>query len=509
MVDFPHSPMIKYDPDQEATWARMFDYFKSKGFVPDQNSAPPASSDNSRRTTMADRRAPISPRMLGQNAYYPETTTDYWAQDRDPDYYSHLSDAALRVAPLLPTTAMMGRAGEGLAAIGRTAGPYIRGKVQEYLPSPNPTPLATTESGSVPSVGGPAAGMPSTEFAASSAGASGYPSWLRDAADTVGKVFRTTGFRGPQDTGDSLSSRAPAVTPDDLFDMRVPLPPRRPDFYSDQKRYPSAEDYANYKAQQARSAVTSTPTTPVVPPPTRRPNLPSDQNRNYQSNNRPVLPAPKSMNAPTEINWGNSSGPEGSAADFFRADKAMRDAQAAGQNTIGMASGGPVDRASRIAREKAAPCHHGIINMAVGGRTDHIPMNVLEGSYVLPADIVSGLGEGNTLAGTKIINSMFHTGPYGTKVPSFSASPRFPAAPPHTYQREAQSPPAAANGGRIHRKPVPIIAAGGEYVIHPDVVAHLGDGDMDKGHEYLDHFVKYVRKETAKTLGSLPGPRRD
>ena len=50
MVDFPHSPMIKYDPDQEATWARMFDYFKSKGLVPDQNSAPPASSDNSRIT---------------------------------------------------------------------------------------------------------------------------------------------------------------------------------------------------------------------------------------------------------------------------------------------------------------------------------------------------------------------------------------------------------------------------------------------------------------------------
>jgi hypothetical protein len=447
--------------------------------------------------------------MFGQNAYLPETTPEYWAQQNDPDYYSHLSDAALRVAPLLPTTAMMGQAGNGLAAIGRMAAPYIRGKVQEYLPSPSPTPLATTESGSVPSLGGPAASMPSTEFAASSAGAGGYPSWLRDAADTVGKVFRTTGFRGPQDTGDSLSSRAPAVTPDDLFDMRVPLPPRRPNFSSDQNRYPSAEDYANHKAQETRSAVTSAPTTPVIPLPPRRPNLPSDQNRDYQSNNRPVLPAPKSMNAPTEINWGNSSGPEGSASDFFRADKAMRDAQAAGQNTTGMASGGPVDRASRIAREKAAPCHHGIINMAVGGRTDHIPMNVLEGSYVLPADIVSGLGEGNTLAGTKIIDSMFHTGPYGTKVPSFSASPRFPAAPPHTYQREAQSPSAAANGGRIHRKPVPIIAAGGEYVIHPDVVAHLGDGDMDKGHEYLDHFVKYVRKETAKTLGSLPGPRRD
>jgi hypothetical protein len=235
----------------------------------------------------------------------------------------------------------------------------------------------------------------------------------------------------------------------------------------------------------------------------------------YQSNSRPVMTQmqgplqPGQDRGPVHVNWGNSSGSEGSAADFFRADQALRAAQDAGRDVTGYAGGGHVDRAMRMAHQNAAPCHHGIINMAVGGRTDHIPMNVLEGSYVLPADIVSGLGEGNTLAGTKIVDQMFSTGPMGTKIPNFRANPRFPAAPPHTYQTEAQIPKTAAGGGRISRKPVPIIAAGGEYVVHPDVVERLGNGDMDKGHQYLDNFVKYVRAETAKTLRGLPPPRKD
>lgn len=148
--------------------------------------------------------------------------------------------------------------------------------------------------------------------------------------------------------------------------------------------------------------------------------------------------------------------------------------------------------------------------MAVGGRTDHIPMNVLEGSYVLPADIVSGLGEGNTLAGSKILDNMFHSSPYATKTPNFKANPKYPSAPP--TGGTTTNTPARAAGGRStspKSKPVPIIAAGGEYVVHPETVTQLGKGDMNAGHEYLDNFVKYVRAHTAKTLQNLPGPRKD
>jgi hypothetical protein len=172
--------------------------------------------------------------------------------------------------------------------------------------------------------------------------------------------------------------------------------------------------------------------------------------------------------------------------------------------------GGPIHGPHMAAG--GTPCHSGIINMAVGGRTDHIPMNVLEGSYVLPADIVSGLGEGNTMAGSKILDAMMRTGPAGVKLPSFRASPRFPEP---TYTAPKQNPYAppkvAARGGAMESnlRPVPIVAAGGEYVVSPDVVTALGNGDMNRGHEYLDNFVKYVRSHLVKTLSKLPGPRRD
>jgi hypothetical protein len=197
------------------------------------------------------------------------------------------------------------------------------------------------------------------------------------------------------------------------------------------------------------------------------------------------------------------------------------------------AEGGSIGHASRIAQEKSTPCHKGIIHMAVGGRTDHLPMNVLEGSYVLPADIVSGLGEGNTLAGGKILDQMFSgkQGPAGARMTDFRASPKFPEAQKITpedfdkyikmgrtagqalYGKQAaeQSTP-AARGGTIashNRRPVPIIAAGGEYVIDPDDVINYGGGDLDRGHEKLDQFVKFVRANTVKTLRKLPGPRKD
>ena len=37
--------------------------------------------------------------------------------------------------------------------------------------------------------------------------------------------------------------------------------------------------------------------------------------------------------------------------------------------------------------------HEGPIHSPVAGRTDHLPMNVSSGSYVIPADIISSMGE--------------------------------------------------------------------------------------------------------------------
>lgn len=139
----------------------------------------------------------------------------------------------------------------------------------------------------------------------------------------------------------------------------------------------------------------------------------------------------------------------------------------------------------------APKLHTGPIHSHVAGRTDHLPMHVPSGSYVLPADIVSAMGEGNTMAGFKVVKGIF-----SKPVPFMSGLP---------YNAQSVG---KANGGSTS-PPVPIVAAGGEYVISPDEVTHIGKGNMDHGHKVLDAFVKKMRAKTIKTLKGLPGPKKD
>lgn len=55
---------------------------------------------------------------------------------------------------------------------------------------------------------------------------------------------------------------------------------------------------------------------------------------------------------------------------------------------------------------------------------------------------------------------------------------------------------------------VPVVAAGGEFIISPEVVRDIGHGDISKGHAVLDKWVVQTRKKYAKTLMKLPGPKR-
>lgn len=143
--------------------------------------------------------------------------------------------------------------------------------------------------------------------------------------------------------------------------------------------------------------------------------------------------------------------------------------------TAALATAGEVAPRPEMADAGTDPLVTGGLLSAVPGRTDLLEISVPSGSYVLPADIVSALGEGNTLAGTQILEEMF--------------------------------PPVSPNEGET-APPVPIIAAGGEYVISPDQVAAVAGGDLDRGHDLLDQFVKDVRKDLVKTLKNLPGPAR-
>ena len=145
--------------------------------------------------------------------------------------------------------------------------------------------------------------------------------------------------------------------------------------------------------------------------------------------------------------------------------------------------------------------HVGPIHSPVAGRTDHLPMHVPSGAYVIPADIIGAMGEGNTMAGFKVAKSMFSQPFYGGK--TTGGEPYHEGATPY-----GQPMPHKAAGGAT-TKPVPIVAAGGEYVIHPRDVARMGRGSLDDGHKILDEFVKQFRAKTVKTLERLPGPSKD
>lgn len=153
--------------------------------------------------------------------------------------------------------------------------------------------------------------------------------------------------------------------------------------------------------------------------------------------------------------------------------------------------------AQAIPHAPESKLHVGPIHSQVAGRTDHLPMHVPAGSYVIPADIISAMGEGNTIAGFKHMRRMFGGNPYGGgSEPYGQSGGPYGAEMPHK-----------ADGGSTES--VPIVAAGGEYVLSPEEVKMAGGGDLDTGHKVLDSWVKTMRQKTIKTLQKLPGPKKD
>jgi len=163
----------------------------------------------------------------------------------------------------------------------------------------------------------------------------------------------------------------------------------------------------------------------------------------------------------------------------------------------------------------ATKVHVGPIKSSVAGRTDHLPIHVPSGSYVIPADIIGAMGEGNTLAGFKVARSIFEQPFYGSSKAG-EGKPYHQGTEPYgehgkPYHASAapygQAMPGRKDGGAAPS--VPIVAAGGEYVIHPSDVVRIGHGDLDDGHRILDAFVLGMRAKTVKTLKGLPGPKKD
>lgn len=137
---------------------------------------------------------------------------------------------------------------------------------------------------------------------------------------------------------------------------------------------------------------------------------------------------------------------------------------------------------ARKQRAHGGKVHVGPIIGKTGGRADKRPMHVPDGSYVFTADHVSGLGQGNTHAGMHVLDKMF----------------------PISAKSHAEEMPAKrAAGGKV-----PIYAADGEYVVHPDDLKNMY-GTLEHGHKILDAWQTHERSNLIDTLKNLPPPAKD
>lgn len=184
-------------------------------------------------------------------------------------------------------------------------------------------------------------------------------------------------------------------------------------------------------------------------------------------------------------------------AEMVRAGHPQAQAVAAALHVAGRARRAEGGLLHEPEAPKHPKLHVGPIHSGVAGRTDHLPIHVPNGSYVIPADVVSAHGEGNTIAGFRVMRRLFGGMPY-----SGQSAPYGQSGGPYG------EPLPRAEGGPADEG-VPIVAAGGEYVVSPQAVLNVGGGDLDTGHRVLDEFVKRSRANTVKTLEKLPGPQKD
>lgn len=169
----------------------------------------------------------------------------------------------------------------------------------------------------------------------------------------------------------------------------------------------------------------------------------------------------------------------------------------------GFAGGGDVKPPWYTISESRNLMRQGALHSPVPGRTDALPVTAKKGAYVVPADVVSGLGQGNTMAGTKTLEAMFKTGPYGTTMPKM----RRPSLPTGNRRNRGFAEGGGVFPDATENPGVDIMAAGGEFIVPPESVAEIGGGDIQHGHDILDAFVQKVRGDTIATMQQLPGPK--
>lgn len=234
-------------------------------------------------------------------------------------------------------------------------------------------------------------------------------------------------------------------------------------------------------------------------------------------NAQPQMPA---AGAPPPAQGGMGAPGPGAATGPATGPQQM---QARGGATHGLAAGGsPLGVGMGMAdpfwtRQESYGASRGLLASQIPGRTDKLPVSPAAESFVMPADVVSGLGEGNTLAGARALQEALATGPGGVPVPRGGRRGNAPRPPSPNSGAAYES-----KGGRTTH--VPIAAAGGEFIVPPEAVQALGarylgriksgPGSQHKGaadalalgHKLLHALVLHVRRRTIREMMKLKGP---
>ena len=171
-------------------------------------------------------------------------------------------------------------------------------------------------------------------------------------------------------------------------------------------------------------------------------------------------------------------------------------------------------------KKLASGGHAGPLPGDTPGRADTIATTVKDGAHIIPADVVSFLGQGNTDNGYRVLEKMFPRSKCrasgGAAMPRISLEPRLIVPKPHLiptmksqgFPQGSKMPAVAkpkmnfAQGGQV-----PVRLSHGEFSVEPeDVASVMGHGDLEKGHEALDRWIVGKRKECISRLRSLPNP---
>lgn len=136
------------------------------------------------------------------------------------------------------------------------------------------------------------------------------------------------------------------------------------------------------------------------------------------------------------------------------------------------------------------------------GRGDAIDTTAPAGSHVIPADVVAGLGEGNSIAGAARMDDVIRSGPGGVALPRVTRGRGIPR-PPAPFHDARGGP---VRHGQEPAENTPVMLSHGEYVVHPADVRRWGKGNQQAGHDAWDKWIVERRKKDIKKLKSLPGP---